>query len=474
MLFSFAFLILLCVSVAFLARRFAVFWATGDSVRMVGEIYIPAILLVTYGFFAIPLFIWEPNEYFSYVGINFGPQQLFLALLLGMLGAYSFYFMVSVVLRSIPKHQIVSGEGGFPANKAISFGGIALAIFDVFIRMQRVTAGQYFDWMRGRGAEIYGNVGGALWLLQDGVAPILAAISAHRAAKNPLWMAYLVFLIAALVLEGKRTKLLLSILAVLIVMVMIHKVRVKPMKALIFGLIGSVFLLFTTSVILESRIMYRNNISGALSNPTKFIGDMVFEATPRAVQSMFGSREAEGLSGTGLAERTAAWPITFASAVEARQEIGPLPSEYFWSELEIVVPSIFRDPLSEGIGISTVVADYYGLGSPTIFRQSADLASTAFMNPYLYYGIPGIIGFGLLIGLGTGVCFRFATARFGPEGSLLIIGSLYSLKPFSNSLNGPIVGLRNFLIILLLFVLLDFVLRLRSRVKGGSVQAIQR
>jgi hypothetical protein len=327
------------------------------------------------------------------------------------------------------------------------------------VRLQQIATGQYFDWMRGRASDLFGDGQNALWLLQDGLAPILAAIATHRSDKHRVWLIYLFALFFALVLEGKRTKLLLVIAASLLVHFVLRKTRIRLSRGLVFYAVFG--LSFASSAILEARITFRSNINGALADPARFVQDMVFEVMPRAFVNTFTGSEpnTDLIRGASFAERMPTWSISLASQTRSVAEAGLLPLGTMFDEMAVVVPSALWFGNKPTIGVSTTIANYYDLWAPNTFSTKADLASTALVNPYLYSGLPGLLIYALFLGMLVGWTARYATARFGVNGVLLMIGSIYYLKPFSNSMAGPIVGLRNLIIIIVFFHMAELVIR---------------
>ena len=453
------FLALLVTAMFLIASRVVRLALHGNALRLTCEIYYPIVLMMVYGLAAIPLLFRAPSFFPGYLGVDFAALDIIYAFLIMMLGALSYFLGFNLAYR--PPTCTSTWATKSLRDSSFNAGAIALAIVDVMVRLQQIVKGQYFDWMRGRAADLYGDGQSALWLLQDGLAPILTAIATHRAQKNRIWLIYLFALLFAMLLEGKRTKIVLAVASALVVHFMLRKSRIQLSRLVFYAVIGIFGMSFTSSVILEARIMFRTNINGALTDPVGFVQDIAFEVVPHAFVNTFTDSKVDTsvIRGTSFAERMPTWSISLASETKRVAETDFLPLENLFDEITIVVPSALWFGDKPSIGISTTIANYYDLWAPNTLSRSADLASTALVNPYLYSGLPGLLIYASLLGTLVGWTARYATARFGVNGLLLMIGSIYYLRPLSNSMAGPIVGLRNFIIIIMLFLMAEIIMR---------------
>lgn len=469
MIASLVFLTCLAVTLVLIGKRVRQLVSNRNAVRLTCEMYYPVILAVVYGLAAVPLLYSVTADLPGYVGVEIKPSDVLFSFIIMILGALSYVVGFNFTYRLERQSRDIFRIGTAEREAAFTSGAVALAAVDVMVRLQQIMSGQYFDWMRGRAAELFGDGQNALWLLQDGLAPVLAAIATQRSQKQRIWMIYLFALLFALVLEGKRTKLLLAIAAALVVHFVLHKSHIRPARIFKFAILGAFGLSFASSAILEARIKFRGDINGALANPAEFLKDMVIEVAPKAAANVFTARElnTETIRGASFTERMPAWAITFASQTWRVEEIGVLPLASVFDEMAIVVPSVFWFGKKPTIGISTTIANYYNLWTPGSRSTSADLASTALVNPYLYFQLPGLIIYAAVLGALVGATAYFTVTRFGFNGMLIMIGSVYYLKPLSNSMAGPVVGLRNLIIVILFFYAIEVVRRtvMRSRTR---------
>lgn len=466
MISSVIFFILLAAATLLITFRVRRLVLLGNAARLTCEIYYPVVLVTVYGLAAVPLIFQAPSYFPSYVGVDFTNSDVLYAFSIMMLGALSYFVGFNLAYRAPPDTDYTARATTRQRELAFNVGAVGLAAVDLMVRLQQIATGQYFDWMRGRAADLLGIAQqNPLWLLQDGLAPILAAIAIHRSKTNRVWLFYLIALFVALVLEGKRTKVYLAAAAVIVVLIVLRRIRIRPFRLILYGVIGTLSLGFASSAIMETRIAYRSDMKGALENPAAFVEKMTFEILPQAFVGMFTSdnTNTDLIRGASLSERLPTWTIAFTSAVRRVEEVGHLPAQNMSDEMSMVVPSVLWIGDKPSVGISTVIANKYDLWPPSSRSASADLASTALVNPYLYYGLPGLIVYALILGVLVAWTARFAGARLGANALLLLVGSIYYLKPLSNSMGGPFVGLRNLLIIVVLFAGVEMIMRVLWR-----------
>ncbi|MCW4153899.1 hypothetical protein OM427_30850 [Halomonas sp. 18H] len=445
------FLVNLLVFSAFVCVRFFRLFRLNSYTRIFGELYVPIVLLMLYGYFAIPLLFQGGEKRFSYFSVKFGNIDIFISLF--VMTMVSLFYIVGFDLSFKKTKKVSYGHDNDTIDSWKKMAAAALILFDIYLRFQQIIAGQYFDWMRTQQALENGGGVSPLWLLQDGLAPLLACMSYYFSRANRAWLGYLAILLFLLLLEGKREKIILALGAILVLKVIMdgrHFSIKQSLVPLSFLLLVSVFFL---NAIMAARSSFRGNISYALENPVEFINTVAFDVVPRSFISMFSGAKSSQIEGANLNERLPSWAIAFSSEIRRYSEEGHLPFNFFWGEVSMAVPAVLWPGNKPSIEISTEIANFYNLWPPLSMLNSADMASTAFVNVFLYGGFIGAIIYGLVCGFVVGFTAKFLLNKLQFFGVVVFVGAVYYINITTNSFAGFLVGFRNLWVVIISIIL---------------------
>lgn len=465
----------LVLSTGFLVARASYLHRSSRYALMLGELYIPSFLLLLYGYFG--LFVLLNEDGANHVVFRVPIQSIDLLIgyfcMLMASVAYLSGFVFVTNNQRFAKIEIAAQPETVRRTVLLFF--VILIVLDLAARVHLIESGLYFTWMRQAFKKFEDVSLGQFFLLQNGFSPLLAALAIYHARDNRKWYAYLALLAGLILLEGSRTKIVLSMVTIVIVFVFVQRGNLDWKKISKRLLLAAVFVSLSLGVVFEVRKQFRADAKYAMQNPVPFL----FESTTDAISRiLIISPENEGgieLRGASFIERGTSWSEAFAAQIYGLRNFYPyLPLDSFFTELTTVVPSILYPGQKPKFSAGNNIGNAFGFAPPALATANHDPATTVFSSFFLYFGVIGMMGFSLAMGALIGLIYRFLVRRYNEAGSVIFMGLMYYYVWSSNSYAAALSGLRNAAVLLFLLLLLSAVFGGKGRYMGQSLAGTSR
>lgn len=457
------YLALLIASTSLLAFRAITLLQARSYLRLFGELFIPSLLLLVYGWFGIPVLLDEQRTYVQIFGISFQKMDLLLGFFYMSLAGLSYFVGFCAVTngKSLAHHSRC--QPSISQRRGYLIFVFALIVFDLIIRAQLVLSGQYISWMSGAKATLEGASLSPLAMLQNGISPLIVASVVYFAVSNKKWLIYLLFLAILLIIQGSRQTIAYSLLSGVLAYYILRPTRFN-LRKFTLGCAAFLFVFYVSSaVVLEVRREFRSDMKAAMEDPVGFVSSVTTDALPNILTFQEREASAVDIGGASLTERTSLWASTFAA--ETRQiwnGYSYLPADFLLSELATPVPSVFWPGEKPSIQIGDVRLKWFGFTG----RKKFDPGSTVFSAFFAYFGPVGVMIYGACIGIAIGWIANLLVIRFKLLGAVVIIGLVQFFNIFSNSYSGIIAGIRNSFICV--FALYVIIVLARFRIRSGE------
>jgi hypothetical protein len=336
---------------------------------------------------------------------------------------------------------------------------IGLAVCDLYFRVNAIFSGTYFSWMRKFATEEARSSSSLFLILINSLTPLIAALAAYFSRENRKILIYLIIFVGVVVLEGRRTSVVLVFFAIASVYLFDHRfigTIIKKLKLIGFLIIALIFIM---SVILDVRREFRSDIKFAVENPVGFI----FGATGSSMLDVLGvstdEKSSIELRGAGFSDRSSAHLVVFASVVKRYFDgYDLLPVAYFIEDTLRAVPSVIAGKKS-GYSAGNVLANHFEFD--TTASGHSDPASTVYLAMFALSGPFGCVLLALFAGIAFGLLFRFLAFRYGPDAWVLAVGLVGILMIDANNYSALITNLRHFVMLIILLEIIVFCMRLR-------------
>lgn len=425
--------------------------------------YLSLQFFALYGIFTLPL-VLGPGVTDLYYTI--GATDFAYVLLMAIIGGGAAVAGYRLPGRLTPPPEI----GRMP----ISLPFLAIAALDMTIRMQRIASGEYFSWMRRvlwRGGNTQLS---PLEMLQLGMSPILIALAIYfySRTRSRSVLIYIVALIALVFLEGKRTSIALFVLSGILAFLLQRKDprsfffdRTIPLGRLV---LAGALLVMSFSMVIEMRQYFRANFEVGRSSPASFLMQM----TGDVIMANLGLADADyrevNVKGAQFESRSASWGLTFATAIAAHAEgqAEMLGAASFFEEMAETVPSALW------IGEKPVVFSGQKMALFAEHLSGADPATSALVSIFIHFGTIGVLVMMLIVGSVIRVMTDWIMRLWGRAGQALILGATGFLSVSGNSFTSMVTGLRNFLILVIIMLIVAMVQTFIQPRRSANVQRV--
>ena len=430
---------------------------------LVGSLLPPMQLIAYYFVLPIPIVLASGLGYSDTYGIEFSQGHIAYVqiLTLGLVAIYLIGFRMA--FGPSKRENRWSRCQQRSRHKALWIFFLCLAFIDAYFRANAIYSGTYFSWMRKFADEETLQSSSLFFILIGALVPLLGALATYFSRERRITLIYLAVLIVLVLLEGRRTNLVLLAFSATVVYLFDQRFAGNMVKRLRVVGIPILVVPFLMSVILDVRKEFRSDVSYAIENPVTFL----FEATESSVLEQLGLSERNEASvelrGSGFSERSIIHLITFSSII-ARYFDGYdlLPVSNFFVDSKRAFPSVLvGEKSSDSPG--NILANHYGFSATVTGHH--DPGSTVYQAIFAIFGPIGAITLALIAGLVFGRIFRFIAFRYGPHGWVMAVGFVGLLMINGNNYSAILVNIRHLVMLLVLLEFLTIVARLRVRAR---------
>lgn len=412
--------------------------------------------MLIFGIGGIFAMLVEDNDRFKVLRFNFNDDAIVYVSIISAFAGFVFWIFYNMNIRHTSNNSTMYGF-----RKEWALIAIVMLAVDMYARFVLIRSGSYLAWADGAAVsdEVYRRTGtlpkvqAALWpLLLSCVAGLL--FTSQKPAERNVWRVVIGFLLIAIIGQGSRMMIIMSILVIVLAKSasvygnVIMSSLMETKKLIMYSLLIAFFLGILSPVVQEARYMARYNAANGREVNTI---DYVTEYIPASLSwsRLYGSESARFGRGVTLYGRIGSYSA-YASAIVSKMDEGfPFMSvEDFNSAMNLIIPKYFLEA-RVSFDADRAIMRHYVIGN-----ENMDAGSTYVIDIYSYKNIIGIFLLFAFAGYVSGWIVKFLNNRMMHVGLFLSIGLVIRLIPIGNSFAQFVASIRNnILLCLALFVL---------------------
>jgi hypothetical protein len=418
-------------------------------VLLFGELFIPATLLVAYGFGGAALLFEGVNRRQSFHGVNFENFDILYIFVVIIAVAFTYTVSFNLTFGGRRTAALAQKTANNSLTRAMTLSLMVLLLVDAYVRLERIANGTYFNWMvaHSQAADIAHT--STLYLVQKSWASLIATLIYWRSRQDYKWRLVFAFYLLAFFLEGDRSTLLVALVGVFLVKSQFDQRLRKDINWGGWIVLVVIFFGFVGPLIQEVRYEFRKDMGHILKRPEELPARVVSEYIPAvsSIERLYGSESAVSESGAGLLGRLESWPAYMATLNNRLSAEWPyIPAADFARALALPVPEALYPGSKPMVNSAAVAQSHFALG----YRE-VDPATTVFTDIFGYTGLMGCIVLACVIGAGNGLIGSVIIRAWKDRGVVVYFGFAGLYVVAQNSFAGGLVNLRNQVVLLVLF-----------------------
>ncbi len=423
--------------------------------RLLGELFIPFVLLLTYGFGSLLLLLDVARDRWTFTNAHFTNLDLlfsFITILIAIvayIGAFKFTF-IGMKFKLV-NSRILSKY----TEKGVKWWLIVFLLVDIGVRLYRIKNGLYFNWMVPIALKEYGIEKNIFYFMQITWAPLLGVLLYWQSTKNKFWFWVLAVFCLAVFLEGDRSTLVVLASGIFLAHLSLKKDDISFLKVLKRTICITLAFILLFQLIISIRVDFRRDLKCLIDDPSALPGKILTEYLPNAMSldRITGTDDKVIQSRQGFAHRLKSWPAYLAS-IHAKLNNGysHLPVWQFFRSLALPIPSILYPGEKPVIESGEESASHFNFGGIRYSSIGFDPACTIFADIYAYFNIFGVIFLSVFIGFSNAAIAKFLIHSWGKIGSLVFIGLIGTLQVTYNSFANALVNIRSQILMIIIII----------------------
>jgi hypothetical protein len=426
----------------------------------VGELYVPSVLFLFYGVAGFAIYFFDRYDRFEYAGVYFSDWSILWAFFVASVAILTIMFLVRLGLQKLRGIDLGSNEKKH--ERLLGTLLVVLLVLDSVARVKMISAGEYFSWLRAallvRGDLIAAS---PVSMLQSKFELVLFSLIAYKAIGSRKWFYVLVVLFFMVLLKGQRATLFQGVIVTSLTYLSFSKGSVDFGKLAKYGFISLVAFSVLSSIIVDVRGQFRENMNEAIANPAQAVKSIAVEYFPNAI--LGGSQHEKDVSKVEIGQRLTLWSGSFSSEISRLHSgKGYMPLEYFLEAITLPIPSVIYPGDKPVVEQGPRTARWYGLGANS--QKSVEMydgGSTSFSDIHKYGGLASVFVLSALYSFLLLAVAWFCICRYRQVGVVLFFAFALILDVRANNFAQILVTFRDVILMLFFVEILYFMSRVK-------------